>query len=426
MNGAGGNNGVRAPGDRRVVVTGMGAVSAAGVGATALWQAAREGRSCIAETQFVRPYRGRIRQSAQVKDFVPEEHLSKDVLPLCDPVTQYLLVAADEAMAQAGLDRTERQGPRTATIIGTGIGGMHTLENGLHLALIEQGRPYPLTVPKLIPSSCPAHVSIRYGATGPSFAVASACSSASQAIGIGAHMIRAGLVDRAIVGGTEDCLTNSSLLAWEALRVLTPDFCRPFSKGRNGMVLGAGSGVFILEAEDVARQRGALALAELAGYGTSTDAKDHVRSDPQGAAASMALALQDAGIAPDSVDYINAHGTGTFINDTNEAEALGIIFGEKKPPISSTKPIHGHGLGAGGALELIVTVNAMREDIAPPTINFREPDEKCPVDAIPNEARAMPIRVALSNSFAFGGINATLVVRKAGGPGAGTGEITAA
>ncbi|WP_041779014.1 beta-ketoacyl-[acyl-carrier-protein] synthase family protein [Beijerinckia indica] len=407
-----GLNGAGNKGQRRVVITGMGAVSAAGVGAQALWQAARDGRSCIAETQFVRPYRGRIRRTAQVHDFVPEDHLDSNVLPMCDPVTQYLLVAADEAMAQAGLSRSERLGSRAAAIIGTGVGGMHTIENGLHLALIEQGRPYPLTVPKLIPSSCPSHISIRYGVMGPSFAVASACSSATQAIGIGAHMIRAGLVDRAIVGGTEDCLTNSSMLAWEALRVLTPDFCRPFSKGRNGMVLGAGAGVFILEAEEVALARGAQPLAELAGYGTSTDAKDHVRPDPQGCATSMTNALLDAGLAPDDIDYINAHGTGTVINDTNESEAVGIVFGDRKPPISSSKPIHGHGLGAGGALELVVTINAVRENIAPPTINFSEADAKCPVDAIPNKARAMPIRVALSNSFAFGGINATLVVRQ--------------
>jgi nodulation protein E len=400
---------------RRVVVTGMGAVSAAGIGADALWRAARDGRSCVGPTEFKRPYRGRIKFSAQVQGFDAAAHLEESVLPFCDPVTQYLLTAADEAMAQAGLPRSERMGARTASIIGTGIGGIRTIEDGIYLDLVEQGRPTPLTVPRGIPSSPPSNISIRYGATGPCFAVASACSSATQAIGIGAHLIRSGLVDRAIVGGTEDCITNSVMLAWEALRVLTPDACRPFSKGRNGMILGAGAAAFILEAEEVAAARGQPALVELAGYGTTADALDQVRPDAKGAAGCMREALRDAGVSADEIDYVNAHGTATTVNDINESEALAMVFGKRlgEVPVSSTKPIHGHGLGAAGALELVVTIGAVREGVAPPTINWLEPDQKCPVDAVPNEARAMPIRVALSNSFAFGGINATLVVRRA-------------
>lgn len=399
---------------RRIFVTGMGAVSAAGMGAPVLWEAAREGRSCVGETRLARPYRGRIRIAAQVPEFDPAVSIEPNILAFCDPVTQYLLIAADEAIAQAGLANAKPLGPRTATIIGTGIGGMHTIENGLYLTLVEQGRPDPLTVPRLIPSACPSIVSIRYGSKGPCFAVASACSSATQAIGIGAHLIRSGLVDRAIVGGTEDCISNSSLLAWEALRVLTPDMCRPFSKGRNGMVLGAGAAVFILEEAEYAKARGAQALVEIAGYGTSADARDPVRPDVQGAAACMRSALADAGVEPEEIDYVNAHGTGTTVNDATESEALGIIFGGRLPeiPVSSTKPIHGHALGAAGALELVVTIGAVRESIAPPTINWREADAKCPVDAVPNAARPVPIHTALTNSFAFGGINASLVVRR--------------
>jgi len=402
---------------RRVVVTGMGAVSAVGVGAAALWQAARDGRSGIAETVFSRPYRGRIKFSAQVKDFDPTSHLEESLPPFCDPVTQYVLTAADEAMAQAGLSRSEPLGPRAAAIIGTGIGGMYSIEEGLHKTMIEGVRPDPLTVPRLIPSAAPSNVSLRYGTNGPCFAVASACSSANQAIGIGMHLIRSGLVDYAIVGGTENCITNSSMLAWEALRVLTPDLCRPFSKGRNGMVLGAGAGAFVLEAEEVARARGAVALAEICGYGCSTDAKDQVRPDAEGAAACMRNALADAGVAADEIDYVNAHGTGTTVNDATESAALGLVFGNRLGalPVSSTKPVHGHGLGAAGALELVVTINAILENVAPPTMNWVEPDLKCPVDAVPNEARPVPIRVALSNSFAFGGINACLVVRRTEG-----------
>ncbi|HEY8006246.1 MAG TPA: beta-ketoacyl-[acyl-carrier-protein] synthase family protein [Methylocella sp.] len=398
---------------RRIVVTGMGAVSAAGVGAPALWQAARDGRSCARETQFARPYRGRIRISAQVQDFDAAAYLTSSELPFCDPVAQYLLVAADEAMAQAGLASAKPMGPRTATIIGTGVGGMHTLENGLYLTLVEQGRPDPLTIPRLIPSACPSLLSIRYGSTGPCFAVASACSSATQAIGLGVQLIRSGLADRAIVGGTEDCVTNSAMLAWEALRVLTPDACRPFSKGRNGMILGAGAAVFILEESELARARGAEALVEISGYGTSADAKDPVRPDVDGAAACMRNALADAGVDADEIDYVNAHGTGTTANDATESAALGLVFGGRPLPVSSTKPVHGHALGAAGALELVVTIGAVRESVAPPTINWREADVKCPVDPVPNEARPMPIRTALTNSFAFGGINASLIVRRA-------------
>jgi nodulation protein E len=398
---------------RRIVVTGMGAVSAAGVGAPALWQAARDGRSCVRETHFERPYRGRIKISAQVQDFDPTTYLNSRELPFCDPVAQYLLVAADEALAQAGMASAKPMGPRTATIIGTGVGGMHTLENGLYLTLVEQGRPDPLTIPRLIPSACPSLLSIRYGSTGPCFAVASACSSATQAIGLGVQLIRSGLVDRAIVGGTEDCVTNSSMLAWEALRVLTPDACRPFSKGRNGMILGAGAAVFVLEEAELARARGAEALVEIAGYGTSADAMDPVRPDVHGAAVCMRNAMADADVEADEIDYVNAHGTGTTANDATESAALGLVFGDRNLPVSSTKPVHGHALGAAGALELVVTIGAVRENVAPPTINWREADVKCPVDAVPNEARPMPIRTALTNSFAFGGINASLIVRRA-------------
>lgn len=400
---------------RRVVVTGMGAVSAAGIGANTLWEAARDGRSCVGETTFPRPYRGRIRLSAQVRDFDPAAHIESNLLPFCDAVTSYLIVAADEAMAQAGLSRSNPLGPRSAAIIGTGIGGMHSLEEGLHSVHVGQARPDPFTVPRLIASACPSMMSMRFGVTGPSFAVASACSSATQAIGIGAQLIRSGAVDYAIVGGTEDCITIGSMLAWEGLRVLTPNFCRPFSKDRNGMVIGAGAGVFILEAEEVAKARGAAAIAEIAGYGTSSDAKDPVRPDAKGAAAAMSYALADAGADTEEIDYVNAHGTGTTVNDSTESEALGMIFGNRLPhvPVSSTKPIHGHGLGAAGALELVVTIGALQNGIAPPTINWQTADEKCPVDPIPNEARQLPLRTALSNSFAFGGINACLVVRRA-------------
>lgn len=402
---------------RQVVITGIGAISAAGVGVDKLWAAARDGVSQIRELVLPRPYKGRVKIAAQVRDFDSTQYIEPSMRPLCDPFTQYAIAAADEAMQQAGLSRDEPQGPRTAVIIGTGIGGITTVDDGAYrIYTQENARPEPFTVPRLIASAGPATLGMRYRCTGPTFAIASACSSATQAIGMAMQMIRAGLIDRAIVGGSEASITNGTMLSWEALRVLTPDKCRPFSKNRNGMSIGDGAGIFILEASEIARARRAAPIAILSGYGTTSDARDPVRPDVEGAAACMSQALADAGLPPRAIDYVNAHGTATVANDANEAEALARVFGNQvaRIPVSSTKPIHGHGLGAGGALELVVTINAMNDNIAPPTINFTDPDPKCEVDCVPNVAREMPIKRAMSNSFAFGGINATLIVEAVG------------
>jgi nodulation protein E len=381
------------------------------VGANALWTAARTGSSCIRPLKLARPYPGRIKIAAQVPDFDPAAHLEAEILPYCDPFTQFAIVAADEALAQAGLGRKEAGGHRTAVIIGTGIGGATTIDDTSYGEYAEGKRPETLAVPRLIPSAAPTTLGMRYGAKGPTFALASACSSAAQAIGEAFEMLVAGRADRAIAGGSEACVINGSMRAWESLRVLTPDLCRPFSAKRNGMTLGEGAAVFILETLEAAQARGATPLCELAGYGTTSDAFDPLRADVEGPTRCMRQALERAGIEPDAVDYLNAHGTATYANDITESEAMRAVFGDRPPPVSSTKPIHGHALGASGGLELVVTISAMRDQIAPPTINFLEADPKCPVDAIPNEARPLPIRVALSNSFAFGGINATLAVR---------------
>jgi nodulation protein E len=400
-------------GKRRIVISGMGAVSAAGVGAQKLWAAARDGVSQIRELKTERPYDGRIKIAGQVPDFDPTAHIESAILPFCDPFTQFTIVAADEAMAQAGFARHDLAGPRTAVIIGTGIGGMTSIDNGLYRYYAESIRPDPLSVPRLIPSAAPTTLGMRYSCTGPTFAIGSACSSAGQAAGLGLQMIRFGLIDRAIVGGAEACVINGTIRAWEGLRVMTPNFCRPFSKGRNGMNLGEGAAVFILETLEAAEARGHEPLCELVGYGTTSDAKDHVRPDLDGATNAMTAALKDAGLAPEGIDYVNAHGTATHANDITESAAIVRAFGDHaaRLPVSSTKPVHGHALGAGAGLELVVTIGALREQIAPPTINFLEYDPRCPIDAVPNEARPMPIRAAMSNSFAFGGINAVLIVQ---------------
>ncbi len=398
-------------GRHRIVITGMGAVSAAGVGAPALWRAARDGVSCVRPLKLMRPYAGRIRIAAQAPNFDPAFYIEPELLPYCDPFTQFSIVAADEAVAQAGFARQEVGGPRTAVVIGTGIGGATTIDNESYDEYVVQKRPETLTVPRLIPSAAPTTLGIRYGAKGPTFALASACSSAAQAIGEAFEMLRAGRADRAIAGGAEACVINGSMRAWEALRVLTPDLCRPFSAKRNGMTLGEGAAVFILETLEAAQARGATPLCELAGYGTTSDAFDPLRSDVEGPTRCMRLALESAGLAPSDINYLNAHGTATYANDINESAAMLQVFGDKPPPVSSTKPIHGHALGASGGLELAVSISALRDQIAPPTINFLEADPKCPIDPIPNEARKMTIRAVLSNSFAFGGINASLAIR---------------
>jgi nodulation protein E len=397
---------------RRVVVSGMGVVCASGLGVDRLWTAARDGVAQIRPLKTERPYDGRIKIAAQVPDFDPAAHIEREALPFCDPFSQFAVVAADEAMAQAGFGRKDIAGPGSAVIIGTGIGGMTTIEDGIYHYYVDGQRPAMLSVPKLIPSAAPTTLGMRYSCLGPTFAIGSACSSATQALGLGMQMIRSGMIDKAIVGGAEACIINATIRAWESLRVLTPNLCRPFSTGRNGMSLGEGAAIFVLETYESAQARGHAPLCELAGYGTTSDAKDPVRPDLDGASNAVAQALDDAGLTPRDIGYISAHGTATHANDITESEAILRVFGDygAHVPVSSTKPIHGHALGASGGLELAVAISALREQIAPPTINFQETDPRCPINAVPNVAQKCEIRAAMSNSFAFGGINAVLVV----------------
>jgi nodulation protein E len=399
---------------RRIVVTGMGAVSASGLGVHALWDAARLGRSGVGEATFARPAGNRVTLAAHVPPFDASNYIPTSLLPVCDRFAQFAIMAAEEALAQAGLSGARPLGDRTAVIIGTGIGCGGTIDQTHYDFYVLERRADALTVPRVMPNAASSLLSICYGCGGPSFTVSSACASATQAIGLGMWFIRNNVVDRALVGGSEASITPCSFRAWEALRVLTPDYCRPFSRRRNGMVLGEGAAIFILETAEAAEARGAYQLAEIAGYGTTSDGKDIVRADVDGAAAAMRLALADASTTPDVIDYINAHGTGTILNDTVECEAVRQVFGAHAPSISisSTKPIHGHALGAAGALELAITIKAVCDQVAPPTINWLEPDPNCNLDVVPNSARPLPIRAAMSNSFAFGGVNATLVVKR--------------
>jgi nodulation protein E len=399
-----------------VVITGMGCVSALGLGASLLWECTRDGVTGVKPLNLPRLEHQQVKHAAHFSDFAPATVLDKQLINTTDRFTQFALIAATEAVAQAESASPLTWGERSGVIIGSGIGGASTSDDQHFTLYVTKARNEPLTIPRVMPNAAASHVSMRYGAKGPCFAVSSACSSASQSIGLGLQAIRSGLIDTCIVGGSEALLTPATFRAWEALRVMTSTLCRPFSRNRNGMVLGEGAAVLLIEAEETAHARRAVPLAELAGYGTSSDAGDIVRPDPDGAARCMQLALADAGLRADDIGYVNAHGTGTILNDICETKALATVFGQRLDnlPVSSTKPIHGHALGAAGAIELIVTIDALRHQLAPPTINWLERDPNCIADPIPNEARPVPMRAALSNSFAFGGINACLVVARYG------------
>jgi nodulation protein E len=409
---------MQSPTLRRVAITGMGAISPLGVGAEALWRGLREGRSAIGPLRHPDAERLRVKVAAQVPDsFDPATNIDERTLPMLDRTSEFALHAAREAVAQSGLDfRQDQLGLRTAVIVGTGVGGETTQdEQSRRLYGENAARAHPLTIVRLMTNASASHISIAWGLHGPTFAVASACASANHAIIQAAQMIRWGLADVAITGGTEACLTYGALKAWEAMRVLADDTCRPFSINRRGLVLGEGAGIFVLESMEHAQARGATILAELAGSGMTADATDIVMPSADGAAAAMRQALDDAGLAPQDVDYVNAHGTGTQANDVTESRAIRLAFGAhaERLAVSSTKSMHGHALGASGALELVAVIGALRDSVVPPTANLDEADPACDLDYVPNVGRPMPVRAALSNSFAFGGLNAVLALKRA-------------
>ena len=398
-----------------VMITGMGAVSALGVGPDRLWAAARSGQSGCGPIDYIREVPHQIGIAAQFRGFDAASYFTEAQCAIYDRFTAFAVMAAGAAIEQSRLSRDELQVIRTAVIIGTGVGGVESFDDGCHKLYAEKrSRLNPMTIPRVMANAAACHVSIQLGAHGPTFAVCSACASATQAIGIGMHMVRSGAADVAIVGGSEAPITPAVMRGWEAMRVLAPEASRPFSAGRNGMVIGEGAAVFVLESEGRALARGVPALARLAGYGTSSDAGDLLRPDAGGAAAAMQLALADAGVGPECVDYVNAHGTGTVLNDVTETVALKTVLGAraKRVPVSSTKPVHGHALGASGALELAVTVCAIRDGFVPRRSTGWITIRHAIWTSSRISGRHSPIDYALSNSFAFGGINASLLVAR--------------
>ncbi len=392
---------------RRVVVTGLGTVNALAPDVPGTFAALREGRCGIGALTFRDADRLTIRIGAEVRGWDGAARFSRQELALYDPVTQYAMVAGAEALAMAGL--IGPLGPRAGVILGTAAGGIQTWEDSYRAVFAEgRSRVPPLVVPRLMHNAAASHLSLRLGAQGPVMSVSSACASANHALGLALQQIRAGAADVMLAGGSEAMLCFGGVKAWEGLRVLAPDACRPFSLGRRGMVIGDGAGVLVLEAEDHARARGAVVLGRLAGFGMCADAGDIVAPDPGGAARAMRLALADAGLSAVDVGYVNAHGTGTLANDRSETRAIRDVFGPNPPPVSSTKAMHGHAIGATGALEAIACLFALREGVLPPTIGYQTPDPECTLDVVPNVARAARVQAVLSNAFAFGGLNAVL------------------
>lgn len=401
----------------RVVITGMGAVTPLGHTATATWSAMREGRPAIGPITTLPRESLRFGIAAEVRGFDPLQHFDEKRLILLDRVSQFALVAAREAVVQSGIDfAADGIGENTAVVIGSGVGGEQTHDAASRRLYGENNpRLHPLTIVRLMANAPASQVSIEYGLTGPAFATVSACSSANHALTQAFHMVRSGVADAALAGGSEACITLGVIKAWEAMRVMADDTCRPFSRQRRGMVLGEGAGIFVLETLERARARGATILAEFAGAGMSADAGDIVFPSEAGAAKAIQRALTEGGLAPQDIDYINAHGTATPANDPTETKAIRRVFGAHADAlaVSSTKSMHAHALGAAGALELVAAIGALRDGVVPPTANFLDADPECDLDYVPNTAREKNVRAALSNSFAFGGLNAVIALRRA-------------
>ncbi|MDX2028108.1 MAG: beta-ketoacyl-[acyl-carrier-protein] synthase family protein [Alphaproteobacteria bacterium] len=401
---------------RRIVITGMGVISPIGQSVAEFQKNLFAGHCGIEDAGFT--YRGsEVRfPAAPVKGFKAEDWIDAKKASLLDRFSQFAVAAAEQALKDSGLVLTPEMAERTGVITGTGVGGQNTLEESYMKLLDANSSPrvHPFTIPRLMANAGSSQISMASGITGPGFTVASACASALHAMGVTLHMLRSGFIDAAITGGSESCLTFGTLKGWEALRVMAPDVCRPFSRDRAGMVLGEGAAMFMLETLEHAQKRGAKIYAEFAGFGMSSDAKDITTPDVNGAARAVSNALKDAGLVPEQVDYINAHGTGTRINDLTETNVIKQVFGSHagKLAVSSSKSMFGHALGAAGALEMLATVLAVTENMAPPTLNYIGPDPECDLDYVPNKARPMTINTALNNSFAFGGLNAVLAVKK--------------
>ena len=398
----------------RVVITGAGTINALGGSVSETLQAMREGQLGIGPLQMRDLDRLSVKIGGQIKDFDPEAHFDRQKLALYDRVTQLVLLASREAMAQSGLEITEELSETTGVVLGTAAGGMNTWDDNFR-SVYEEGknRVHPFVVPKLMTNAAASHLSMAHNIKGPSLTVSTACASSNHAIGLAFQMVRSGMAQVMLAGGGDAMLTFGGIKAWEGLRVMSKTACRPFSANRSGMVQGEGAGVFLLETYEGAKARGAEILAELIGFSMTSDAGDIVMPNQQGAVRAIRGALRDARLDPQDIGYINAHGTGTAANDKTECAAVTEVFGAHAPALmmSSTKSMHGHLIGGTGAVELLACLMALRDGVIAPTIGYEQPDPNCALDVVPNVARQAKVTATLSNAFAFGGMNAVLALK---------------
>ncbi|MBT3466093.1 MAG: beta-ketoacyl-[acyl-carrier-protein] synthase family protein [Rhodobacteraceae bacterium] len=400
---------------KRVVITGAGTINALGHSVADTMTALAEGRCGIGPLVFRDVERLSIQIGAQVRGFEADGRYNRQQMSLYDRFTQFTLAAAAEAITQSGIMFSGELAAKSGVVLGTAGGGVSTWDDN-YRSVYEEGknRVHPLVVPKLMNNAAASHVSMEYNLKGPSFTVSTACASSNHAMAQAFQMVRTGLAPAMVTGGSESMLCFGGVKAWEGLRVMSKDACRPFSANRNGMVQGEGAGIFVFEEYEHARGRGAEILCEVAGFAMSSDATDIVMPSKNGAARAIAGALSDAQLNPEDVGYINAHGTGTAANDKTECAAVADVFGQHadKLMISSTKSMHGHLIGGTGAVELLACIMALRDGVIAPTIGYEEADPECALDVVPNEARYAKVNVVLSNAFAFGGMNAVLALRK--------------
>ena len=399
----------------RVVITGLGAISSLGLNCEEIFTSLKESYSGISSLDFLNVDRLAVRIGGQIHNYKPEQYFSKQEISLYDKFTQFALIAAHQAVLSSGIEINEENMGKVGVILGTAGGGLQTQDEN-YRQVYEEGknRVHPLTVPKLMNNAAASHVSMKYNAQGPCFTVASACSSSNHAMGQALNLIRNGSVKTVLTGGSESMLCFGGIKAWEGLRIMSKEACRPFCATRDGMVQGEGAAIFIFEDLQQAMKRRANIFAEVVGFSMSSDATDIVNPNKEGAARAMAGALLDAKLNTDDIGYINAHGTGTIANDRTECAAIQEVFKDqaKALMISSTKSMHGHLIGGTGALELLSCILAINEGIVPPTINFKQKDFDCDLDIVPNYARDQKINCTLSNSFAFGGLNAVLALKR--------------
>ncbi len=408
---------------RRVVVTGLGVVSALGTGVEKNWTALLQGKSGIDRITRFDATDLPTQIAAEVKDFDPEEFIAKKEIKKMDLFIQYAMAAAEMAMADSGFEVTEDNAERVGVLVGSGLGGLPTIEK-YHQAMLDGGykKISPFFIPMLIINLAPGQISIRFGAKGPNVSSVSACATGTHSIGDAFRMIQRGDADAMIAGGSESTITPLAIGGFNVMKALSTrngdpaGASRPFDKNRDGFVMAEGAGIVVLEEYESAVKRGAKIYGEVCGYGLTADAHHLTAPAPggEGAGRCMKMALDTAKVGPAEIDYINAHGTSTPFNDLYESMAIKAVLGDhaRKVMVSSTKSMTGHALGAAGGLEAVYTLLAMDRGEVPPTINYQEPDPECDLDYVPNEARRAEVKVALSNSFGFGGTNATLLFRK--------------